>query len=190
MMGSRSPPSGATRSGTASTSTPVTSCQPARGRLGRLCRYVLRPPVVSERLQVCHNGQVLWRLPRPWRDGTTQVTFDPCDFLGRLAVLVPRPRVNLLFYHGVLGARSAWRRVIVPGPAAEGGEAWAAVSAPPANAAPTLRRHQWADLMRRSFGVDVLACDRRGGRLRLIALVPLWVPASDNAPFCCPADPR
>jgi hypothetical protein len=38
-------------------------------------------------------------------------------------------------------------------------------------AAPTPRRRQWADLMRRSFGFDVLACDRCGGRLRLIALI-------------------
>ena len=29
----------------------------------------------------------------------------------------------------------------------------------------------WADLMRRSFGFDVLACPRCGGRLRLIALI-------------------
>jgi hypothetical protein len=29
----------------------------------------------------------------------------------------------------------------------------------------------WADLMRRSFGVDTLACPSCGGRLRLIALI-------------------
>ena len=29
----------------------------------------------------------------------------------------------------------------------------------------------WAELMRRTFGVDVLACPRCGGRLRLIALI-------------------
>lgn len=32
-------------------------------------------------------------------------------------------------------------------------------------------RQLWADLMRRSFGFDVLACPRCGGRLRLIALI-------------------
>jgi hypothetical protein len=143
----------------------------ARARLERLCRYVLRPPVVSERLHLCDDGQVLWRLPRPWRDGTTHVRFDPCDFLGRLAVLVPRPRVNLLFYHGVLGARSAWRRSIVPGRPAEAGAASTAALEPPTEAAPTARRRQWADFMRRSFDFDVLACDRCGGRLRLIALI-------------------
>jgi hypothetical protein len=30
---------------------------------------------------------------------------------------------------------------------------------------------QWAELMRRTFGVDVLACPRCGGRLRLVALI-------------------
>ncbi len=29
----------------------------------------------------------------------------------------------------------------------------------------------WADLMARSFGFDVLACSRCGGRFRLIALI-------------------
>jgi hypothetical protein len=143
----------------------------ARARLERLCRYVLRPAVVSERLHRCDDGQVLWRLPRPWRDGTTHMRFDPCDFLARLAVLVPRPRVNLLFYHGVLGARSAWRRAIVPETASGAGEAPAAAAESAPDAAPTPRSRQWADLMQRSFGFDVLACDQCGGRLRLIALI-------------------
>jgi hypothetical protein len=29
-----------------------------------------------------------------WGDGTTDFAFDPVDFLGLLAVLVPRPRIN------------------------------------------------------------------------------------------------
>jgi hypothetical protein len=39
---------------------------------------------------------------------------DPVEFLGRLAVLVPRPLVNLLLRYGVLGARAAWRPEVVP----------------------------------------------------------------------------
>jgi hypothetical protein len=31
--------------------------------------------------------------------------------------------------------------------------------------------YQWAELMRRTFGVDVLACPRCGGRPRLVALI-------------------
>ena len=53
-------------------------------------------------------------LRQPWDDGTTHVVFDPIEFLGCLAVLVPRPRVNLILYYGVLGARAAWRSEVVP----------------------------------------------------------------------------
>jgi hypothetical protein len=36
---------------------------------------------------------------------------------------------------------------------------------------PREEARRWADLMRRTFGLDVLACPRCGGRFRLIALV-------------------
>ncbi len=34
-----------------------------------------------------------------------------------------------------------------------------------------VRENSWADLMRRTFGIDVLDCPRCGGRLRLLALI-------------------
>ena len=46
------------------------------------------------------DGQVKLRLWHRWADGTTHLVFDPVEFLGRLAVLVPRPRINLVLYHG------------------------------------------------------------------------------------------
>jgi hypothetical protein len=99
-------------------------------------------------------------LRHAWSDGTTHLEFDPVAFLERLAVLVPRPRVNLILYHGVLAPRAAARSAIVP-----------RVQAPADNgrarAGGGLR---WAALMRRAFGFDVLACGC-GGRLRLIALI-------------------
>ena len=39
------------------------------------------------------------------------------------------------------------------------------------SAAPRLRHWAWADLMRRAFEIDVLACPRCRGRLRLIATI-------------------
>jgi hypothetical protein len=77
---------------------------------------VLRPRVTSERLALTADGQVRLALRHSWADGTTHVVFDPVEFLGRLAVLVPRPRVNLILYYGVLGARAAWRPEVVPRP--------------------------------------------------------------------------
>ena len=72
-----------------------------RARLERVCRYALRPPVAQDRLHLTADGQVRLSLRQPWRDGTTDVVFDPIEFLGRLAVLVPRPRVNLILTTGL-----------------------------------------------------------------------------------------
>jgi hypothetical protein len=67
-------------------------------------------------------------------------------------VLVPRPRVNLILYYGVLGARAAWRPEVVPGassagapvdidPVDDGG-----VGGAPARDGPA-RGPRWADLI-------------------------------------------
>ena len=76
-----------------------------------------------------------------------------------------------------LAPRAAWRTHVVrrdawldgtPPPASE----IDVPPAPPADASRGSGRGQlWAELMRRSFGLDVLACPRCGGRLRLIALI-------------------
>ena len=155
-----------------------------RERLERVCRYALRPPVAGERLSVTGAGQVLLHLRQRWADGTTHLVFDPVEFLGRLAVLVPRPRINLVLYHGVLGPRAAWRAGVVPREAALQGEGEPRTEDPSgaigqgeadANTPDAARRRargrRWADLMQRTFGFDVLACPRCGGRLRLIALI-------------------
>ena len=104
--------------------------------------------------------------------------FDPVEFLGRLAVLVPRPRINLILYHGVLGPRAAWRRQVVRHAASVETQAPAATDATsgPAEAREEVRPSRaggrlWADLMQRTFGLDVLTCPRCGGRLRLLALI-------------------
>ncbi len=47
-------------------------------------------------------GKIRYQLKTPYRDGTTHVIFEPLDFIARLAALVPKPRVNLTRFHGVL----------------------------------------------------------------------------------------
>lgn len=115
------------------------------------------------------DGRVVLRLRHPWADGTTHVGFEATALLERLAVLVLRPRVNLLLYYGVLAPHAAWRAEVVPRgssgaePQGAGPESDAAVPGPAGR--------RWADLMRRAFDVDVLACPRCGGRLGLLALL-------------------
>ena len=114
-------------------------------------------------------------LKRPWSDGTTHLLFAPVELLERLAVLTPRPRINLILYHGVLAPRAAWRSLVVghEKAASPGDGATDHVPDPgeSSHGPCGLRSARWAALMRRSFGFDVLACPRCGGRLRLIALI-------------------
>ncbi|MEO2139824.1 MAG: transposase, partial [Thermoleophilia bacterium] len=153
-------------------------CVPAdqRDRLERIARYTLRPPVAQDRLELTEHGQVRLALRRPWSDGTTHLLFEPIELLERLAALTPRPRVNLILYHGVLGARAAWRSLVVQYGTTD--ERRPTVDAATASEEPTASRdprasgnYLWAELMRRSLALDVLACPSCGGRLRLIAVV-------------------
>lgn len=128
--------------------------------------------MAGARLRVAADGQVRLQLRHPWADGTTHVSFTPTAFLERLAVLVPRPRVNLVLYHGLLAPRAAWRAEVVPRPVPRAtGDAGEDASEPDVTPRPAARGASWADLMRRAFAIDVLACPRCGGRLRLIALI-------------------
>ena len=71
-----------------------------REKLERLCRSITRPAVSTERLSLTTQGNIRYRLKTPYRDGTTDVVFEPLDFISHVAALVPTPRVNLTRYHG------------------------------------------------------------------------------------------
>ena len=86
-----------------------------RQRLERLCRYVARPPVATERLSRLEDGRLLYRLKHRWRDGTTHVVFEPQELVEKLAALVPPPRFHLVRYHGILGPCASERDRVVPG---------------------------------------------------------------------------
>ena len=45
--------------------------------------------------------------------------FEPSELLEKLAALVPRPRANLLLYHGAFAARGCWRVARATAPRAE-----------------------------------------------------------------------
>ena len=97
---------------------------PANDRPGLegLCRYMLRPPLAQDRLRLRGDGHVVVELKTAWHDGTTQLVFEPLEFLEKLAATTPRPEVNLVICHGVLAPHAQWRRPvvaygrIVPGP--------------------------------------------------------------------------
>jgi hypothetical protein len=65
--------------------------------------------VAQDALELTPEGKVLLRLRRPWRDGTRAIQFEPTELLEKLAAMVPRPRANLLIYHGAFAPRGCCR---------------------------------------------------------------------------------
>lgn len=80
-----------------------------RAKLERICRYIARPAVSNDRMELTECGHVRYTLKSPYRDGTTHVFFNPLDFIARLAALVPKPRVNLTRFHRVFAPNSKLR---------------------------------------------------------------------------------
>ncbi|MBA2592687.1 MAG: transposase [Pseudomonadota bacterium] len=53
-------------------------------------------------------------LKTPYREGTTHIVMSPLEFIHRLAALVPRPRLHLIRFHGVLAPNAKLRPDIIP----------------------------------------------------------------------------
>jgi hypothetical protein len=139
-----------------------------REKLERLARYVTRPAVAAERLSLTPQGNVRYRLKTAYRDGTTHVVFEPLDFLARLAALVPPPRVHLTRYHGVFAPHAALRSAITPAGRGRGGRSGDAAVA---RATPKPVAMNWAQRLKRVFGIEIERCRGCGGRLEVIASI-------------------
>jgi hypothetical protein len=50
----------------------------------------------------------------PWREGTAQLVMSPLEFMQWLAALVPRPRLHLIRFHGVLAPNAEQRAQVDP----------------------------------------------------------------------------
>ena len=119
--------------------------------LERLCRYITRPAVSTERLSLTTQGNIQCRLKTPYRDGTTDVVFEPLDKI----------------------AGSDFERPQA-GPQGEGQEArstsWLAWQ-------PWCRRREpipdqvrgrlWAQRLKRVFKIDLLTCEHCGGAVKV-----------------------
>ena len=137
----------------------------------------------SQRLSLTAQGHIRYRLvapahpcardiraslhiKTPYRHGTTEVVFEPLDFIARLAALVPTPRVNLTRYHGVFAPNHRLREQITP---ARRGRRHAETANEPAPA-----RHvamTWAQRLKRVFKIDIETCEHCGGAVKVIASI-------------------
>jgi hypothetical protein len=138
-----------------------------RKELERLCRYITRPAIANERLKRNHAGDVVLQLKSAYKDGTTHIVLSSLEFMQRLAALVPRPRLHLIRFHGVLAPHAKLRAAIVPSPA----ENATAHSADHAHAHRSPARMSWARLLKRVFDIDIERCPNCGSALKIIAAI-------------------
>ena len=137
-----------------------------RQALEHLCRYLTRPAIANERLSVNRAGQVVLKLKTAYRDGTSHLVMSALEFMQRLAALVPRPRLHLIRFHGVLAPHAKLRATIVPILA----QTTTAHAADCDHAHGARARMSWACLLKRVFDFDVERCVC-GGKLKIIAAI-------------------
>jgi hypothetical protein len=177
-------PSGPCCASVAGFSVHAAVCVPPRDRLRleRLCRYAGRPPLATERLSLLPDGRLLYRLKRRWRDGTTHVIYDPLELMERLAALVHPPRFNITRFYGIFAPAASLRPRVIPEPEASSPPRHPGCQSgvePPATDLGKAkkkcdcqpRNYPWATLMSRVLKLDVLACPRCGGRMRIVAAI-------------------
>jgi len=116
-------------------------------------------------------GQVVLKLKTPWHDGTTHLVMTPQEFMQRLAALVPRPRLRLIRFHGVLAPNAKLRAQVVPQRPHEHADASELASCEANCAHHRPVRMSWARLLKRVFEIDLEHCPNCGGELKIIAAI-------------------
>jgi hypothetical protein len=159
-----------------------------RAGLERLLRYCARPPFALHRLRPesaraslhSSDARVIYELPRPARNGRTRIRLSPFELLGRLARLIPPPRVHRHRYHGVFAPNAKWRREatryerddvdeLEPG---SGPDLDRPVpDAPCAHGDDRGPRRRWAQLLARVYEVHPLRCPGCHGQMRILAFL-------------------
>jgi len=147
-----------------------------RAGLERLLRYCARPAFSVERLSWRVEGErVVYRLPKPRRDGTQHIELGVNDLLDRLSHLIPPPRRHRHRYHGVLAPNALMRPAVTArtGQTIETGAHTAPAPAvdKPAERSRSPAAYLWAALIARIYECLPLACPTCGAKMRLIAFL-------------------
>jgi hypothetical protein len=160
-----------------------------RQRLERVCRYVARPPIAQDRLELTADRRCRYDFRHAWKNGVHAVLLDPHDLLARRCALIPPPRFHILRYHRVLAAHAKARPEVVPGPEPKSAEptqiplslGGAAIELEAIAKHPT--RRPWAWLLQRVFAVDIMTCSRCRGATRLVKITN----SPTTSPGCSPS---
>ena len=133
-------------------------------KLERLCRYISRPAISEQRLSMTQQGKVRYELKTPYRDGTTHVFFDPIDFVGKLAALIPPPRLNLTRFFGVFAPNSNLRAKVTASQRGKNSPKLVNQEDRQSDKPYHARAMSWlagtAQRLRRVFNIDITECEK------------------------------
>jgi hypothetical protein len=96
---------------------------------------------------------------------------SPLEFMQRLAALVPRPRLHLIRFHGVLAPNAKLRAQVVPQEIERPTQATAPVECEAICTHHRPVRLSWAKLLKRVFEIDMEHCPNCGRELKIIAAI-------------------
>ena len=127
-------------------------------KLERLCRYISRPAISEKRLSLTDSGKVRYELKTPYSNGTTHVFFSPLDFIGKLAALVPPPRLNLTRFYGVFAPNAKVRAEVTASQRGKNSPKLAK-NAESSGTSYHARSMSWAQRLKRVFNIDITECE-------------------------------
>jgi hypothetical protein len=130
------------------------------GKLERLCRYISRPAISEQRLSMTDHGKVRYELKTPYRDGTTHVFFEPIDFIGKLAALIPPPRLNLTRFFGVFAPNSDLRARVTASQRGKNSPKLINKEDSQSDKPYHARGMTWAQRLKRVFNIDMTECEK------------------------------
>ena len=84
---------------------------------------------------------------------------------------MPRPRLHLIRFHGVLAPNAKLRARVVPAGPDEDGDGSQLDATEPGCAHRRPARIRWARLLKRIFEIDLEHCPNCGGELKIIAAI-------------------
>jgi hypothetical protein len=145
--------------------------------LERLARYLLRPAVSLERLDFDKElGEVRYRQKAdhdPLEDQNghqVEERFDPLEFVARVVVQIPQPRLHEVRYYGYYSSVMRGRRR-----EAQSADTPASVSTPESSdhepARNSASRRRWAELIRRIYHSDPLICQNCGESMTIVSFI-------------------
>jgi hypothetical protein len=153
-----------------------------RKRIEHLCRYSARGPLILGRLTRANDDTYVYKMKRTFR-GKDELVMTGKELTRKLAVLVPPPRVHFVRFHGLFAPNAKLRSRVVP--AGEKAPRPCRAAGTSSSDRPTtvfsnenpswLRRKpsriDRASLLQSIFKLDVLACGKCSGRMKVLTVI-------------------